>query len=421
MPFNREVHLPSLVQLLASGLAILVFFTVSTGLFLAGAAAVGVSRLAGTDALPFFSLGWGAAAICLLLLPSLLHSFNRLKGRESRLLQALDRPQTANVLMLLWLPLVALGEVVSRLQNLNWLLLPPIQVLAVGIPLWWLIELGRQGLGSRRPQREWGVIGIGVAVTPVVVLLIEIILVGILAAILFVWVAAQPDLLETFNRISQRLVNAQFDPETSLRILRPHLRNPALLYLAALFAAGIVPLVEELLKPLALWGVNKRSLTPAEGFVIGLLCGGAFAFVESLGMLATPVANAWAVVVIGRLGTGLLHIVTAGLVGWGLASAWCGGRYLRLGLIFFIALSAHGMWNFFGMLAGLIPLAVIQQPLEPFDRLGAISGLALITLGFMLFLLLIGGNNRLRQRVLVVDPLTITMNEPSPTDGEKLP
>ena len=84
----------------------------------------------------------------------------------------------------------------------------------------------------------------------------------------------------------------------------------------------IVPFLEELLKPLALLVVANRNPTPSQGFVGGLICGAAFAFLETSGTLASGIDSGWVVLVLMRLGTGLLHITASGLVGLGLARAW---------------------------------------------------------------------------------------------------
>ncbi len=398
MPAAKPMHLPSLAQFLLSAVALLFFVSAAAGMFTAGLLALTVGRFSGNDAIPFFTSGWSAAVVAVLLLPSALYALSCLIGRPPPTWLALDHARLANRAMWLWLPLLLLGEMVSRLPALNWLVLPPIQVLVIGIPIWWFIELGRRGLTGKRPQREWGMVGIGLVVIPAIILLVEILIIGSLALLLFAWAATQPELMETLNRLSQRLVNAQFDPEITLRILRPYLRHPAVIYLAAAVTAGIVPLIEEFLKPLALWGIDKRHLTPQEGFILGLLCGGTFAFVESQGMLSTTMSDAWSFTVIGRMGTGLLHIITAALVGWGLVSAWGEEKYSRLGLIFFIAAGLHGIWNLFGVLMGLLPLADLSEGLTTLDRLAATAAPALTTLMITLFILLIGSNRRLRRQ-----------------------
>jgi hypothetical protein len=118
-------------------------------------------------------------------------------------------------------------------------------------------------------------------------------------------------------------------------------------------------------------------------------------------MLSTAaVGMEWAASVTARLGTGLLHTVTAGIVGYGLASAWSRARYWRLGGIFFVAFLLHGIWNFFGVLVGIVP--VLEGPAMPVNlaflaQLGMVAPIALVILGIVLFLILLGANRQLRQ------------------------
>ena len=107
-------------------------------------------------------------------------------------------------------------------------------------------------------------------------------------------------------------------------------------------------------------------------------------------------------VVIGRLGTGLLHITTTSLVGWGLGVAWERGKYLKLGVIFFLAVSLHGIWNVFGLLVGLVPY-LTEQSLAL--RLGTIAPLALAVLSMTLLFIMIGTNRRLRRQGSAVSQL----------------
>jgi len=97
-----------------------------------------------------------------------------------------------------------------------------------------------------------------------------------------------------------------------------------------------------------------------------MICGAAFALLESLGYLASPLGGDWPVLLIGRVGTGILHTVTSGLVGWGLASAWSNRNYTRLALAYFLAVFIHGLWNTFGLLMG------VAEYLQPVNQLNVI-------------------------------------------------
>jgi hypothetical protein len=160
--------------------------------------------------------------------------------------------------------------------------------------------------------------------------------------------------------------------------------------------AGLIPVLEETLKPLALWGWTRR-LTPSQGFVAGLLCGSMFALLESLGTFVSPLGGEWVGVVLGRTGTSLLHTVTTALVGWGLATAWSREDYPGLGLVFFLGIALHGIWNLFSLAIMFQPMLGDNLAAFPLvDRLGQIAPFALMVLVVVFFLLLVGGNRRLR-------------------------
>lgn len=115
----------------------------------------------------------------------------------------------------------------------------------------------------------------------------------------------------------------------------------------------LIPLVEEIFKPLALWFFIKKQWSPAEGFSAGLICGAAFALVESLTAVVSVTQDNWLPTLIARVGTGLLHILASGLTGWALVSAWRDRKFIRLAVTYLISALLHGTWNFFAILYGL--------------------------------------------------------------------
>jgi hypothetical protein len=399
----RKTHFPSVVQLVISGFGLLIFGGSAAGLFITALVSLMGNGFVVVDVFPLFSMAWTALAVSLLLIPSLIFALLRLMGREDRWRRIRKGLRVSSLFMLAWPLLVLLGHFLSTNNQLAIFLVPPIQVLAIAIPLWWFLELGRSGLRRNHSQRNWGVMSVALVVTPTVIILIELVLLIILGIAGIIWLSSQPQILEELNRVAQRLMNADLDPETTLRILRPYLQQPLVLYAIFAVASGFIPLIEELFKPLALWGLASRRFTPADGFVSGLICGAGFALIESLGMLSSAaVGMDWASSVTARLGTGLLHMVTAGIVGYGLASAWSRARYLRLGGIFFIAFVLHGIWNFFAILLGILP--ALEGPAIPANltflaRLSAVAPVALVIMGIAMFLILIGANRRLRRDV----------------------
>jgi hypothetical protein len=100
-----------------------------------------------------------------------------------------------------------------------------------------------------------------------------------------------------------------------------------------------------------------------------------------------------------RSGTGLLHITTCGLMGWGLASAWSEQKYLRTALAFFSAVLLHGVWNTFGLLMGFIPFLgpTISAQLPVAAWMSQAAPIVLGILAIIAFSILLGLNRRLRQ------------------------
>ena len=398
----------TLGQLVLSGLGLLVFGALAVLLLVMGLPGLLGGGGGTAQSLPFFSLMWICGLICALLIPSIVLALMRLLDKPLPTWQWRGKYRAASLAMLAWPVALAAGAFVSRTGTLDWLLLPPLQLLVVGLPLWWLIEFGRRGLGlpDNSPQRTWGILSIGLLISPIVATLVELVAMLAVLVLLVVWLSSQPGALQQLTLLAQRLSNAGSDPETLLRILQPVAMTPSVLISVLLMVSGVVPLIEELVKPLGLWVLVGKKLTPAQGFVGGLLCGAAFALLESLGSIASPSGQEWLVLVLGRTGTGMLHTVTTGLMGWALASSWRDGHYLRLAGTYLLAAGLHGLWNVFGLLLALPALlgSANATGIEAvFLRLGQIAPVVLLVLAALLFLILLSSNRRLAAESSKID------------------
>ncbi len=80
-----------------------------------------------------------------------------------------------------------------------------------------------------------------------------------------------------------------------------------------LFFSVMIPMLEELVKPLAVWLFGNQISTPAQGFALGALCGASFALLETFGVSAQ--SDDWTTLLLTRLGTDILHVTTAALMG----------------------------------------------------------------------------------------------------------
>ncbi|NPV57963.1 MAG: PrsW family intramembrane metalloprotease [Anaerolineae bacterium] len=391
-PFDWSALVQAVLSILGAG------FYLATGvllLILAGAASV--MNLPSQQAFVAASLGWSALLIGVLNLPSALHAIGRLSGRA---LPEISTPRLnwlAAVLVLFLPLLLVLGNLVAPDDGLAWLLLPPLQLLVVGIPLLWLYRAGSARLPGNPPSRQWALVSFGLVIVQMLAIVLEVVLLlGILTVGLSIF-SLQPGAIEMLERLTTRLTYAMGSPEALMRILEGIINHPLVLFVGIALTAVLIPLLEELLKPLGLWFFGGRQLTPAQGFQAGMLAGLTFALMESLGNLANPLGDQWALVAVGRLGTGVLHITTSALVGWGMASAWRDRRYWHLSGAFLLAVFLHGCWNLFGILLGL---AEFLDPALASNvvllRLGGIAPFAMGVLMITMVFILMGANRRLR-------------------------
>jgi hypothetical protein len=128
-------------------------------------------------------------------------------------------------------------------------------------------------------------------------------------------------------------------------------RNPVIAGALFLGVGIIAPFIEELLKPMALWFLLNRPLKEYEGFSLGLISGGAFALLESGGIISQVGPDSWAQAVVLRAGTGLLHVGLSGLMGYGLVSTWNKKQFGRSLLFLLSAAGLHGTWNAFALMS----------------------------------------------------------------------
>jgi RsiW-degrading membrane proteinase PrsW (M82 family) len=233
---------------------------------------------------------------------------------------------------------------------------------------------------------------------PFLVMIVEIVMLVIMAGCIGLWLTfrislntqLQSELLFLVNQISL----SEGDLESIYQSLKPNIIQPGVIFLGFAIFSGVIPLIEEILKPIAIWFFANRKISPQEGFVGGLLCGAGFALMENLlyfQMVVTP--DEWLFVALGRIGTTALHMLVSGLVGWGLAITWRDGKWIPLMVMTLGAVSLHGFWNAMAMFAGIVPvlmpnitesswaMIVLNVPLVSLS-IATLMGIVLINLHF---------------------------------------
>lgn len=394
---NRPFHWPALLQLIFSLLGAL--------LLLGGALVIGMvtflqhlGATAQPDPTQAFMIAGSLAFAGALLLPSAWFAWRHLHNPAWQPQPTPMKRGFIPLLTLVVLILVAgallLGNWISQDNQLAWLLLPPLNILASGLPALWLVYIGTYRLIPGSPWRRWGAFGSGLVLGPLIILVLELLVLVVLGVLAVVLASLDPSISSQLNDLVLHLQSASRDPEAILRLMMPILLHPAVLLIAFAFISLIVPLIEESLKPIGTWFMLGKKPTPTQGFAYGLLSGTGFGLFENLGNTSGG-GDVWALVAASRISTLLLHGLTAGLVGWALASAVSQRRYLRLFLTFLFAILVHGLWNGMAVLGAITSLkdiggASIPPILTQFSRFSTSGIIALGVFNLILFFVFTG-------------------------------
>jgi hypothetical protein len=399
---TSRLRVPTILQLILSSLGFLAAGLVSLLVFVAAFGSLGPKSQG--SAMELFSLAWLSLVVAGIMLFSMYFSIRRLLDRPVTARQTPRNFLISSLLMLVWPLLLLAGGWVAG-QSSAWLLRPPLQLAVSIIPLWWLVEFGRRGLRSGSPQRSWGLLSASLAVTMPLAIVLEVLMLGVLLLGLAFWLGAHPTMMHQMQTLVQQLNLYRNDPQMAIEALRPYLSQPWVNTLLLVTMAGLVPMLEELLKPLVMWVMVGWKLEPSEGFAAGLICGAAFALLETVTALSSADTGSWAMLAVERAGTGMLHVLTAGLVGWGLASAWR-GKFLRLAGAYLAAVGLHAAWNGSSLGLGIVPVLGTVQ-----DQSSAPAGFQVILIvglmALMLVIFFLVNRQLRRQQPVLPEPLTV--------------
>ena len=236
-----------------------------------------------------FAIGgliWAALAMLVLLLPGLVYAIRRLAGSDKPAFSIRNPRKVARIMVFIWPVLMLAAYFVSQNNSLAGAILPPLQILVIGIPIWFFVEVSRRSLPDGKAHQSWGVLSAGMVVTMPLVFIVEIVLMVGVVALAANAIMGQDALMEELNRLAMRISSSNFDPETISRAMMRIIGRPAVLATILLTASGLIPLVEEFFKPLGMWALSRKQLTPAQGFNLGMVSGATFALLESLGYLS---------------------------------------------------------------------------------------------------------------------------------------
>jgi len=272
-----------------SGLGSLYFLVQALSLFVFWLVSYVSGEYSLVETIPFGVLAWSSLLSCVLLLPVALLSYERISNKPlPKWLDTSDRRlrKWAVRLIFLWPPVVVAGWLVAGKPAAAAFLLGPINVVVAGLPILWIYLTAQKDLEGGSSLRQWTLFGFSLTVMPIVVILLELVAFLVLAIgagiVLGVSMSQNPQIENELMYIVNQFMIAGGDLDALILLMKPYILQPAVIFWSLAVIGGVMPIIEEVVKPLAIWVLAGRKITPQEGFVSGLLCGAGFALMENV-------------------------------------------------------------------------------------------------------------------------------------------
>jgi hypothetical protein len=342
------------------------------------------------------TLSAGSIFLGLVLIPAIYYSFMHVMNKPALPLPFHRIPTW--LIVSIWLVSALLTALVETIESVP-LVSIPLNLVTLILPVWILIRIALRGLDSGSPELHWGTFTLGMTVVPLLIGFAEVMIILVAGIAAIFWIALNPELINTIESLSARLMYIN-NPEAITRIVAPYIFSPIVIGAGLIFFSAIIPIIEELIKPLGVWLSPNKLVTPKQGFAMGVLGGAAYALVESLGM-SPGIPEASNLLSIVRAGTDLVHIVTTGLMGWALVSAWREWKYIQLGITYLLVIVIHGTWNALALSsAAQIAIDYLPNPSKVVQSLPTVSAIGLVVLSIINLSILLFINTSLNSTAL---------------------
>ena len=395
-----------------SGLGSLYFLVQALSLFVFWLVSYVSGEYSLVETIPFGVLAWSSLLSCVLLLPVALLSYERISNKPLPGWLDTSDPRLrkwAVRLIFLWPLVVVAGWLVAGKPTVAAFLLGPINVVVAGLPILWIYLTAQKDLEGGSSLRQWTLFGFSLTVMPIVVILLELVAFLVLAIgagiVLGVSMSQNPQIENELMYIVNQFMIAGGDLDTLILLMKPYILQPTVVFWSLAVIGGVMPIIEEVIKPLAIWALAGRKITPQEGFVSGLLCGAGFALMENVLYFSMAMTSEdWLFMAIGRAGTGVLHMLASGLVGWGLARAWQDRKWQFLGLTTLGAILLHSFWNMLALVVGVASLFILGPELTLWQTLLFNLPVILLLVASMFGMILIHRHLRKQAEVLMPKP-----------------
>ena len=310
---------------------------------------IGLSALPGmksSEPLSILMLGSGTFLLSILLVPGFYFNCRKFfnKPNEPMRLPVLNDSVVLPALITAWLISLVLGNTISGSQIASTILLPLINIFAIGLPILFYIRISLRGLELPTARRGWSIFGASLLVSPILAFIFEGLALGVVILLFMIYASFVPGLQESLKSLIETIQANNRSDTDAMKLAANLIFAPGAAVAALSTFSVAVPLIEETFKIILILPFLGRIRRPVDGFVLGILCGAAFALSENISFSSAGSAD-WAANVAARATAALPHMFNSGLFGWALVSAWKQHRFWLLALTFFSIILVHGTWN----------------------------------------------------------------------------
>jgi hypothetical protein len=220
---------------------------------------------------------------------------------------------------------------------------PPWHVLAASIPPLVFLAYAGHRLGATSGVRallvsvSWGALG-----ATSLGIVIEVLMAAGFVVLAAVAISLAPNSQSLIEQLRSQLALARATGDYST--IAGWMTDPAVMVIVLLYAAVLIPLVEEALKTFVVAFVDPRRTRLADALLWGMGAGAGFALFENL-FNGSAALGVWALTVILRIGATIMHIANGATMGRGWYAARVERRWSRLSIAYIVSVLFHAAWN----------------------------------------------------------------------------
>jgi RsiW-degrading membrane proteinase PrsW (M82 family) len=301
------------------------------------------------------------------------------------------------VFVILFLLAVSLGAGTLSLQNwiksaqgttLVALVFPPWHVIAASVPPLALLAYAARRLGAASGLRalvvsiSWGALG-----STLVAIIAELLIAAVFLVVAALAISLAPNSQSLVEQLRSQVDLARTTNE--LTQLSKMMNDPAVLGVILLYAAVLVPFVEEALKTAVVAFIDPRRTRLADALLWGMAAGAGFGLFENL-FNASAALSLWTLTVFLRIGATIMHVANGATMGRGWYAARVERRWGRLFIAYIVSVFFHAAWNAVALLLSTSAAYYLDRQSAPPTATLPAAGLTLALFVILLALASLG-------------------------------